>query len=109
MHGLNVDGAAVNLGVHRGVSALLKNECPWLTAINCFTHRIELAAKDAFGNSVFEEIEQMLVFLYKLYQNSPKRLKALKELGVALGEKLPKPVKASGIGLHIAITPSRLF
>ena len=96
LHGLNVDGASVNLGVHRGVAALLKKECPWLTAIHCFNHRIELAAKDAFGNSVFEEIEQMLTFLYKLYQNSSKRLKALKELGVALGEKPPKPVKASG-------------
>ena len=96
LHGLNVDGASVNLGVHKGVAALLKNECPWLTAIHCFNHRIELAAKDAFGNSVFEEIEQMLAFLHKLYQNSSKRLKALRELGVALGEKPPKPVKASG-------------
>lgn len=33
LHGLNVDGASVNLGVHKGVAALLKNECPWLTAI----------------------------------------------------------------------------
>ena len=89
LHGLNVDGASepsVNLGVHKGVAALLKNECPWLTAVHCFNHRIELAAKDAFGNSGFEEIEQMLAFLHKLYQNSSKRLKALRELGVALGE-----------------------
>ena len=96
LHGLNVDGASVNLGVHRGVAARLKEESPWLTAIHCFNHRIELAAKDAFGNSVFEEIDQMLAFLYKLYQKSSKRLKALKELGDALGQKVPKPVKASG-------------
>ncbi|CAB3983345.1 Hypothetical predicted protein [Paramuricea clavata] len=96
LHGLNVDGASVNLGVHRGVAALLKRESPWLTAIHCFNHRIELAAKDAFGNSVFEEIDQMLAFFYKIYRNSSKRLKALKELGAALGEKLPRPVKASG-------------
>ena len=96
LHGLNVDGASVNLGVHRGVAALLKEVSPWLTAIHCFNHRVELAAKDAFANSVFDEIDQMLAFLYKLYQNSPKRLQALKELGAALGEKSPKPVKASG-------------
>ena len=78
LHGLNVNGASVNLGIHRGVAALLKNECPWLTAIHCFNRRIELAAKDAFGNSDFEDIEQMLAFLYKLYQNSSKRLKALR-------------------------------
>ena len=93
LHGLNVDGVSVNLGVHRGVAARLKDESPWLT---CFNHRIELAAKDAFGNSVFEEIDQTLAFLYKLYQKSSKILKVLKELGDALGQKVPKPVKASG-------------
>lgn len=96
LHGINVDGASVNLGIHRGVAARLKEESAWLTTIHCFNHRIELAAKDAFQNSVFEDVDQMLVFLYKLYQNSSKRLKALKELGDALGEKVPKPVKASG-------------
>ena len=96
LHGLNVDGASVNLGIHRGVATLLKNECPWLTAIHCFNHRIELAAKDAFRNSVFEDIEQMQAFLFKLYQNSSKRLKALRELGVAIGENPPKPVRAPG-------------
>ena len=86
----------LNLKVHKGVAALLKNKCPSLMAVHCYNHRIELAAKDACGNSVCEDIEQMLVFLQKLYQNSSKRLKAVKELGVALGEKQPKPVKASG-------------
>ena len=38
----------------------------------------------------------MLVFLYYLYQKSSKRLHALKELGEALGENVPKPMKASG-------------
>ena len=71
--------------------------------MHCFNHRIELAAKDTFGNSVFEDIEQMLSFLYKLYQNSSKRLKALRELGVAIGENQVLD------GLDIVITPSRLF
>ena len=39
----------------------------------------------------------MLAFLYEIYRNSSNRLKALKELGAALGEKLPRPVKASGL------------
>ena len=64
--------------------------------IHCFNHRVELAAKDAFQNSFFEDINKMLVFLYYLYQKSSKQLQVLKELGMALGENVPKPVKASG-------------
>ena len=40
-----VDGAAVNLGVWRGV---LREDLPWLVAIHCLNHRLELAAKNAF-------------------------------------------------------------
>ena len=96
LSGLNVDGASVNLGIHKGVATLLRDASPWLIAVHCFNHRVELASKDAFGNSFFEDIDKMLVFLYYLYQKSSKRLQALKELGVALGENVPKPVKASG-------------
>jgi len=42
--------------------------------------------------TLFEDIDKMLVFLYYLYQKSSKRLQALKELGTALGENVPKPV-----------------
>ena len=96
LYGLKVDGASVKLGVHKGVTNLLRDASPWLIAIHCFNHRVELAATDAFENSFFEDINKMLVFLYYLYQKSSKRLQALKELGMALGENVPKPVKASG-------------
>ena len=36
--GLNVDGAAVNTGIHNGVGALMKKESPWLQVIHCFNH-----------------------------------------------------------------------
>ena len=38
LHGLNVDGASVNLGIHKGLASLLKDESPWLTAVHCFNH-----------------------------------------------------------------------
>ena len=91
LHGLSVDGASVNLGTHKGVVTLLKDESPWLTAVHCFNHRIELTVKDAFENTFFEEIK-----LYHLYQKISKRLHALQESGRALREKIPKPIKATG-------------
>ena len=96
LYGLNVDDVSVNLGVYKGVATLLRDASSWLIAVHRFNHRVELAAKDAFENSFFEDINKILAFLYYLYQKSSKRLQALKELGMALGENAPKPVKPSG-------------
>ncbi|XP_030837514.1 zinc finger protein 862-like [Strongylocentrotus purpuratus] len=51
--GAGTDGAAINFGVHRGMMAQLRNEMPWLIAVHCVAHRLELAVKDAFKNSFF--------------------------------------------------------
>ena len=50
-----VDGAAVNLGVHQGLSALLRQELPWLVAVHCLNHRLDLAVKNAFANTYMDE------------------------------------------------------
>ena len=56
--GINVDGVSVNLGKHQGVAARLKEMAPWLLAVHCFNHRLELAVKDAFtGVKAFEDVE----------------------------------------------------
>ena len=72
--GLNVDGASVNTGIHHGLGALLKQQSPWLQVIHCFNHHVELALKDAFGMASFSKIDEMLMKLHYLYQESPKRL-----------------------------------
>ena len=48
MSGLNVDGASVNVGVHRGVGTQLMKKASQLQVIHCFNHRVELALKDPF-------------------------------------------------------------
>ena len=53
--GAGADGASVNFGVHRGMMAQLRNEMPWLVAVHCVAHRLELAVKDSFKNSFFSE------------------------------------------------------
>ena len=51
--GAGADGASVNFGVRNGMMAQLRNEIPWLVAVHCVAHRLELAIKDAFKNSYF--------------------------------------------------------
>ena len=88
------DSAAVILGVHCGVVALLREDLPWLFAIHCLNHHLELAAKDAFAKSYMDDVFIMLMNLY--YQKSPKRLHELKEMGHILEESVKKPEKAHG-------------
>lgn len=95
--GLNVDGASVNTGKFTGLGARIKVNAPWLQVIHCFNHRLELAIKDAFeGVAAYASINEFITKLYYLYQQSPKRLRCLRELAQAHEESIPKPTKAGG-------------
>ena len=95
--GLNVDGAAVNMGIHGGLGALLKELSPWLMVVHCFNHRLELAIKYAFKHTAFNNIDEMLAVLYKLYKTSAKRQCELQRFGEAWQRPVPHPTKATGI------------
>lgn len=62
--GAGADGAAVNFGVHRGMMTQLKVDLPWLVAVHCVAHRLELAIKDAFKDSYF--IQQVFYFTFMI-------------------------------------------
>ena len=51
--GLIVDVASVNLGIQDGLSALIKNDAPWLEVIHCFKHIVELAVKGTLKNDTY--------------------------------------------------------
>jgi len=65
-------------------------------------HRLELATKDALKHTHFELVDNMLLILYMLYENSPKKCRELEEIVTELRECLSiedvrmRPVKASG-------------
>ena len=66
---------------------LLKESLPWLEVVQCFNHRFELALKDAFQDiKLFQMIDEMLMKIYYLFQNLPKRLRELKAFSNALEE-----------------------
>ena len=72
--GFNVDGASVNTGIHKGLAQLLPKSSPCLNFVHCFNHCFELAIKNAFKATFFEDIDTLLNKLYYLYRKSPKRL-----------------------------------
>ena len=67
-------GASVNSGKNSGLIKLFQEELPWLSFIWCFSHRLELALKDAL-NEFMEPIETSLMHLFYWY-----KLKNLYEL-----------------------------
>ena len=84
----------MNVRLNGGVETLLKEKSPWLHIIHCFSHRLELAVKDAFKNEAFVKIDNMLSVLYKLYKYSPKRYRELKCFAAAWDKVVPKLKKA---------------
>ena len=65
---LNVDDASVNAGMHRGLGVKIKEDVAWLMVVHCFSHRLELAIKDAINRTFFDEIDAMLIKIYYLYK-----------------------------------------
>ena len=60
---MNVDGAAINTGIHSGLGVKFKETAPWISVIHCFNHYLELAVKDTFDGTFFKDIDTMLVKL----------------------------------------------
>ena len=74
----NVHSASVNTGVHGGLGFKMKESAPWINVKHCFNHSLELAVKDTFDKTFFEQVDSRLLKLLYLYRESPKRLRELK-------------------------------
>ena len=86
--GVGCDGANVNMGSTGGLKALLRKEMPWVVVFWCLAHRLELALKDALKNTLFTQVDEMLLGAYYLYENSPKKCVELNEVVSALRQCL---------------------
>lgn len=78
--GFASDGAMVNRGDKDGVISILQRKLPWVVYLWCVAHRLELALKDALQGTIFDDIDEVLLCLYYLYENSPKKLRQLRDL-----------------------------
>ena len=98
---LSSDGASVNSGSKSGLIRLFQENYPWISFIWCFSHRLELAIKDALKDFI-EPVETSLRHLYYLYTKSSKKYGELKSLYKDLKDQFEmygggvKPVKSNG-------------
>ena len=65
--GVGTDGAAANIAVS-GLKGLVEGQLEWVFWMWCMAHRMELAIKDALKGTTFDEINEMLLRLYYLYE-----------------------------------------
>ena len=70
--GIGTDGAAVNIA-RAGLKGLVEEKLPWVFWSWCMAHRLKLAVRDAFKRTTFDLIDKMLLRLYLIYENSPKK------------------------------------
>lgn len=91
------DGASVNTGAQNGLVALLRQDMPWLTGIWCVAHLFERGLLGAISNENFlSDIKELLQGLYRHYHLSPKAVREMHEVAVALESKVLKPVNILG-------------
>ena len=98
--GFRTDGASANIA-RAGLKGLVEKELPWIW-MWCLAHRLELAVKDSFKNTSFDQIDDMLLKLYDLYEKSPKKCRQLEDIIIdlrgclAFDDHGKRPVRASG-------------
>ena len=66
------DGSTVSSGKKSGVLIIMKEEIPWIAFVWCMTHRLKFAIQDALKEMVFEEVEDMILRIFYLYQKTQK-------------------------------------
>ena len=69
--GVGTDGVSVNISDQNGMRGILQCSLPWLFWSWCFAHCLELACKDSLCSHLFNDIDEMLLRLYYLYEKSP--------------------------------------
>ena len=89
--GCGTDGASVNVSNQNGMRGKLQAALPWLFWAWCYAHRLELACKDAFSSCLFQDIDEMLLRLYYLYEKSPRKCRELSDLIVDFKEVFEFP------------------
>ena len=75
--GLATDGASVMVGRKNGLAAKLKHVNPRLISVHCICHNLALACTDAKDDSnlkFVKDVKTVVTQLWKLFENSPKRL-----------------------------------
>lgn len=71
--------ASFNAGKIQVLKTLLQCQNEWLTFDWCAAHRLQLAFRDFLSESVFGNIEELILQMHNLYKKLLKKLRQLKE------------------------------
>ena len=100
--GIGTDGTSANIA-NAGLKGIVESKLEWIVWMWCLAHRLELGIKDALKGTYFDEIDDMLLRLYYIYERSPKKCRELNDIVIDLQQFLTfnddagiKPVRASG-------------
>ena len=69
-----------------GLKGQIEGELNWIFWMWFLARRLELAIKDALSHTSFDLINEMLLRLYYLYENSPKKCRELEDVTSDLKE-----------------------
>ena len=86
--GGGTDGVSVNVGQHNSMRVRLQDSLQWLFWAWCYAHRLELASKNGL---LSDQIEQLLLRLYYLYEKSPNKTRELASIVEDLNEVFHLP------------------
>ena len=89
-HLFRADSASVNMGSKKVGLARPRVDRSWLAGVHCFSHRLELAVRDAFLASYYTQLFAVFTQLYCMYNNTPKRLRELVALASAMESHVVK-------------------
>ncbi|KAK6182012.1 hypothetical protein SNE40_009783 [Patella caerulea] len=77
LKGLVTDGAAVMIGNKNGLAAKLREVNPNIISVHCICHRLALSCTDTNASlSYLEEVQLIVTQLWKMLENSPKKMAA---------------------------------
>lgn len=77
--GLGCDGTNANIA-GGGLKGHLQQAVPWIIVCWCLAHRLELSLKDALKSTFYSSIDELLLKVYFLYENSPKKCRELESV-----------------------------
>ena len=99
--GFGTDGASVMMGSNNGTVKKIKDQLarPYILAVHCSAHRLELAYKDAckqIALRLYEKVDLMMLNLYLFYRNSSLNRSKLEATFRALDKRPLMPTRVSG-------------
>ncbi|XP_052223803.1 zinc finger protein 862-like [Dreissena polymorpha] len=92
------DGASVMMGGRNGVIQNIREtgNAPWILAIWCIAHRLELALKDCFKQEYLQTVVDVLTSIFYFYRGSSKRCKEAAEIAEVMDTHFTKPERCNG-------------